>query len=146
MESPKEYRERVISEFENSITTGRSEIVKWLTDSLDKCDLRGEIMGEIAISNIGEYPEQTLWMMYSMKKVYERIGWNVRFISSNSNPGDSTFYTRCRDVTDEDILDSTLDIYFSISEPIITIDTGMVFVNPLTSVSGCLAITKQVNS
>lgn len=123
MESPKEYRDRVVGEFEKSITSGTSDIVKWLTDSLDKCDLRGEIIGEIAISNIGEYPEQTLWMMYAMKRIYEQRGWRVRFISSNSNPGDSTFYTRCRDVTDDDILDSTLDIYFSISEPSITSET-----------------------
>jgi len=116
LQTPKEYRDRVVLEFENSIISGKSDIVKSLTDSLDKCDLRGEISGEIPISEIGEYPDQILWRMYSMKKIYEQTGWNVRFISSNSNPGDSTFYKRCRDVTDEDVLDSTLDIYFSISE------------------------------
>lgn len=116
MESPAEYRTRVVSEFENSILSGEANVVEWLTDSFDKCDLRGEITGEISISNIGEYPEQTLWMLYSMKKIYENKGWTVRFVSSVSSPGDSTFYTRCKDVTDDDILDNMSDIYFVITE------------------------------
>ena len=123
MESPKQYRMRLFEEFENSITSGNSKIVTLLTNSLDKCDLRGELIGEISSSHIGVFPEQTLWMMYTMKRLYEEKGWKVRFISSNSNPGDPTFYSRCRDAVDSDILEGNTYVYFSISEHVITSET-----------------------
>ncbi len=118
MFSPFEYRSYVRESFEQSIVSGDSPLVAALSESLSQCDIRGEISGEIPISLIGEYPEQILWRLYSMKNIYENKGWRVRFVSSNYEPDNPSFYSHCIDVTDDDVLSSTLDIYFSISHNI----------------------------
>lgn len=119
MESPNEYRHRIIQDFDTSLISGNCNIVKILTESFSKSNLCDGIVGEISFSNIGTNPNQTLWMLSSMRDIYERKGWNVRFIFSNVTPNDHTFYTDCRDVTDlniNNILTNINNLYFSISE------------------------------